>query len=191
MNMWFVDGAGASSKKGFGKICTIKVGNKPIVTDLLIEGCTNNTAEYVAMLQALLSCDDGDFIHTDSQLVHGQLTKKWSVNFEHLQILHDKCEKILKSKNVQLIWISRDENLAGKVLERDSGREFPVGKDKVEPVEEPYVPANSEAELIWEINQFKRASELKEIEDMKKEFIDISDEDKRIASAVIAKWGDC
>lgn len=160
MNIWFVDGAGASSSDGFGKICVIKVGENPKVMDVLIKGCTNNSAEYIAMLNALQSCDDGDVIHTDSQLVVGQLTKNWSVNASHLQVLHDMCVEILKVKKVQILWIPRSESLAGKILERDAGRSFPVGNDRVEPVDEPYVPKESEARLIWEINQFKKASVL-------------------------------
>lgn len=135
--IWYVDGAGSSGRDGFGKICVLKVGEPPVIMDVLISGVTNNTVEYLAMLEALRRASVGDFIYTDSKLVVGQLTQCWSVNFRHLQRMHGECAKLLREKPVEIFYIPREANRAGIALEKDSKRVFPSdGKTTTEVVDD-------------------------------------------------------
>jgi len=75
---------------------------------------TNNEMEY----QALITCLDSfkaDTIYTDSQLLVGHLTRGWKVKALNLVPYYKKAKELLKSTN--LVWVPRDENLAGKLLE--------------------------------------------------------------------------
>jgi ribonuclease HI len=175
-SVWYVDGGGAKDNESFGKICIIKDEQEPVIMDVLIKSVTNNTTEYIACRGALKSCEDGDVIYTDSQLVVGQLTKGWSVNFGHLQILHDECEQIMKTKKVTLVWIPRDKNKAGIVLEKSSGDMFThVVGNKVEVVGSVDDEADrsfmetAPLKLLYEINEFKKASKIKEVEEKKED----------------------
>lgn len=166
MSVWYVDGAGAKDDDSFGKICIVPVDGEPVIMDVLISGLTNNSAEYIAMRGALRSAESGDIIYTDSQLVVGQLTKGWSVNYEHLQRLHDECDQLMKEKEILVLWVSREKNPAGIALEKDRGREFP--KDAVVRGQvfsaDSFEIGTSEAILIDERGGFKKASGLKTVE---------------------------
>lgn len=120
---WYVDGSGAKDKESFGKICVLKEGSDPTVMEVQIRGVTNNTCEYIAMRGALRSCDKGDVIYTDSQLVCEQLTGGWKINFDHLQKLNSECKEIMREKGVKIVWIQREKNLAGKWLEKEHEEE--------------------------------------------------------------------
>lgn len=83
--------------------------------------CTVNEAEYVALNEALRSCNHGDVIHTDSELLAGQLTKRWAVKAENLKDLYKRAKALLEEKKCKLVQISRKENRAGKLLEGMAG----------------------------------------------------------------------
>lgn len=81
---------------------------------------TNNEAEYYALIEALKRAKDGVEIFTDSELMVKQLSGEYRINFEHLQKLADIVKKLMPH-SVKLIHISREENCAGKILERLRG----------------------------------------------------------------------
>jgi len=68
-----------------------------------IDPQTNNVAEYHALLQGLFWIKDYKFwggselivIHTDSQLVIGQLIAGWKINFSYLKHLNHECAQLL------------------------------------------------------------------------------------------------
>ena len=78
---------------------------------------TPNEQEYKAMIYALEKAKDGDTIYADSQLVVNQLTKGWKVKAANLYPFYVKALKILTYKQVNIVWIPRDSNRAGWILE--------------------------------------------------------------------------
>ena len=69
---------------------------------------TNNAAEYVAVRHALRWAAENTsgvkvFIHTDSQLIVGQLLGGWKVKSAHLRKLWADCAALLAEGNATLI----------------------------------------------------------------------------------------
>lgn len=81
------------------------------------ENKTNNTMEYYALIEALLSADTGDIIYTDSRLIEGQVVGNWKINKPHLYRLCMKARRIMKNNNIQIVWIPREKNKAGHLLD--------------------------------------------------------------------------
>ena len=79
---------------------------------------TNNEMEYAAVLWALNKAVCGDIILTDSQLVVNQVAGKWRCKEPRLKGYCDTVWEKVQDKVVELVWIPREENLAGKVLEK-------------------------------------------------------------------------
>jgi len=113
MKIW-VDGSGWNGKESKFAVA-YEDGNCKKVR--LPEEKTNNEMEYIALIEALESCSEGDEIFTDSQLVVGQVTKGWKVTKEHLFPLVMKAKKLVQEKKVKITWIPRKENYAGSLLE--------------------------------------------------------------------------
>ncbi len=112
----YVDGSGFNGTES--KYCIVAEGKEPIIT-ILKEKKTNNEMEYSALHAALRDyAKSGDVIYTDSQLLVGHLTKGWKQNYPRLKPLIGKCKKLLDEKKVKLIWVPREENKAGKILEK-------------------------------------------------------------------------
>lgn len=113
----YVDGSGWNGQ--VSKACILVDGQDPEIITRHDEK-TNNEMEYEALFVALLElAEDGDIIYTDSQLVANQINKGWKCNHEHLRAYRDKCLEIISEKQGIIIkWIPRDQNKAGKVLER-------------------------------------------------------------------------
>jgi ribonuclease HI len=91
-----------------------------------MDGLTNNQAEYrglIAVLKYLLPSSSA-WIHTDSQLVCEQFNDRWAVHDPDLRVLLQKARDLIESKelSVQVRWIPREENLAGKLLDRTPSR---------------------------------------------------------------------
>lgn len=114
MNKIYVDGSGWDGIET--KYCVYIKGFTPYIYRHRIKR-TNNEMEYLALMAGLEVANEGDIIFTDSQLTVNQIKLKWKCNYEHLRLLRDTCIKILKDKNVRIIWIPRSGNLAGKILE--------------------------------------------------------------------------
>ena len=107
-----------------GLIAIVFEGSKEILKEI-DNPITNNEAEYGSVIEALKICSKGDEIFTDSQLVVGQLTKDWNVNAENLRPFVEEGKKLIAEKHVQISWVPRASNLAGKLIEdRQSGSWF-------------------------------------------------------------------
>jgi len=78
---------------------------------------TNNEEEYRGVIAALNLCAEGDEICSDSMLVVNQVAGNWKVNKPHLKGLCEQAKKLLKEKKAKLIWVGRNDNLAGKIFE--------------------------------------------------------------------------
>ncbi len=117
MKAW-IDGAGALLEGRKAKTCVVFEDGDVKVTRY--DRGTNNEMEYTALVQALSDPRaEGATVHTDSQLLVGQLTKGWKVRAGNLQPLNERARSLLDRKRATLIWVPREENRAGKVLEKD------------------------------------------------------------------------
>ena len=81
---------------------------------------TNNQAEYMAIISALkkfVNTKDEITIFSDSKNTVNQLNHEFSINNEKLRDLARESWLIIgKFSNLSIVWISRKENLAGKML---------------------------------------------------------------------------
>jgi ribonuclease HI len=82
---------------------------------------TNNELEYLALIYCLEYVNNvyskkNVTIKVDSLLVANQINGKWRITTDKLIPLYNKCKKII-NKKTKVVWISRDFNLAGHVLE--------------------------------------------------------------------------
>jgi len=114
MNKIYADGSGWNGIEC--KYCVYIKGSTPLIYKYKTKR-SNNEMEYLALITALEIANKEDIIFSDSQLVVNQVSLKWKCNYEHLRLLRDTCIRILKDKNVRIIWIPRNGNLAGKILE--------------------------------------------------------------------------
>ena len=83
---------------------------------------TNNRAEYLALIYGLLYAKhlgEPVVIKADSQLVVNQVNGNYKVKSVALQPLHKRAQHLLLeiSHPVEIIWIPRELNLAGHMLE--------------------------------------------------------------------------
>jgi len=114
----YCDGSGYNDKES--KACIFIDKYVPEVIKISIpEEKTNNYMEYYALKYAIEKvAEDGDTIYTDSSVVYNQLFNGWKINYEHLRQLNREILELLKTKKVNIIWIRREENKAGKILEK-------------------------------------------------------------------------
>ena len=81
---------------------------------------TNNQAEYMAIIAALkkfVNSDEEIIIFSDSKNTVSQLNHDFAINNEQLRVLAQEAWLLIgKFLNLTLAWVSRKENLAGKML---------------------------------------------------------------------------
>lgn len=117
MKIW-IDGAGSHLAGQKARYCVVFEDGTEVVEDLP-PGTTNNQAEYAALLHALRDRRArGAEIITDSQLLVGHVTRDWKVNKAHLREPVTEARRLLREQRSILTWVRREENRAGKRLER-------------------------------------------------------------------------
>ena len=81
---------------------------------------TNNQAEYLAIISALkkfANADDEVTIFSDSKNTVSQLNHDFAINSEPLkELAREAWPLIAKFSKLKIVWIPRNENLAGKML---------------------------------------------------------------------------
>ncbi len=111
----YVDGSGGSSS-GYGFFVK-ETGEsfyekKPDIT--------NNQAEYLAIISVLKKFSESTdeiTIFSDSKNTISQLNHEFAINNDQLRDLAREAWSLLsKIPNVKLVWVPRNENLAGKML---------------------------------------------------------------------------
>jgi len=111
----YVDGAGGE-KSGFGFF--VKETGESFYEEK--SGLTNNQAEYHAIIAALKKFQNSSeqiVIFSDSKNTVNQLNHEFAINNEQLRTLaQDAWVLIPKIPDLQIKWIPRKENLAGKML---------------------------------------------------------------------------
>ena len=111
----YVDGAGGE-KSGFGFF--IKETGESFYEER--SGLTNNQAEYLAIITALKKFQNSSkqiVIFSDSKNTVNQLNHEFAINNEQLRTLAQEAWLLIpKIQDLQIKWIPRKENLAGKML---------------------------------------------------------------------------
>jgi len=111
----YVDGGGGE-KSGFGFF--VKETGESFYEEK--SGLTNNQAEYHAIIAALKKFQNSSeqiVIFSDSKNTVNQLNHEFAINNEQLRTLaQDAWLLIPKIPDLQIKWIPRKENLAGKML---------------------------------------------------------------------------
>ena len=111
----YVDGSGGSNS-GFGFF--VKETGESFYEKK--SEITNNQAEYMAIILALkkfVETNDEITIYSDSKNTVNQLNHKFAINNEKLRDLaREYWVLIAKFSTISIIWISRKENLADKML---------------------------------------------------------------------------
>jgi ribonuclease HI len=129
LKIFHIDGAGSrpgGTGSGFAwvRIGTAKQRIKRV------DGWTNNESEYWALVSVLKYLAGGSRakIYTDSQLVCQQFNGRWAVNDSKLMSLLSVARELIqdKSLDIEVKWIPRELNSAGKLLER-KGRSTQAG----------------------------------------------------------------
>ena len=81
---------------------------------------TNNQAEYLAIISALKKFEETNdeiIIYSDSKNTVNQLNHEFAINNEQLRTLAREAWQLMaKFTNLQIKWVPREENLAGKML---------------------------------------------------------------------------
>ena len=118
---FYIDGSGeAPDGKGSGWAFVYEDQNLERVKR--IDHLTNNEAEYHALIAVLNYVGRGSsvLIFTDSALVSKQFTGKYRVTKPRLKELLDEAKDLIeeRSLDVEVRWIPRERNLAGKLLDR-------------------------------------------------------------------------
>ena len=115
----YFDGAGCRPNgdgSGFAWVCP-DTGHKDVVR---MRGLTNNQAEYKAFHAALQNVPDGSTVQmfSDSQLICSQFSGDWRTKDPDLQLLLSQAYGLIRDKKltVQLQWLPRSQNLAGKLI---------------------------------------------------------------------------
>jgi len=118
---FYIDGSGeAPDGKGSGWSFVYEDRNLERVER--IDHLTSNEAEYHALIAVLNYVGRGSsvLIFTDSALVANQFAGKFRVNEPRLKRLLDEAKMLMEERDleVEVRWIPRERNLAGKLLDR-------------------------------------------------------------------------
>jgi len=113
----YVDGGTRGSR-----ICMVDKSDDKTIIKFRGGDPTNNELEYLALIYALEYIknrhkNDNITIYSDSKLIVNQVNGDWRVSTVSLTDLHRKAVSKMTDK-IKLVWISRDFNLAGHVLEK-------------------------------------------------------------------------
>ena len=121
LKVFHVDGAGRRPDGTGSGLAWVRLGTEKQRIKW-VDGWTNNEAEYQALNSVLKYLADGSraHIYSDSQLVCQQFAGRWKVNDPKLNTLLSTARDLIKSKSLQVEvrWIPRERNFAGKLLER-------------------------------------------------------------------------
>jgi ribonuclease HI len=112
----YVDGA-ARGNPGPAASAFLFVHNGKIIHDEcdFVGTATNNTAEYLAIINALKAAEQftrGQIqVYSDSNLAIQQINKKWKINYAHLSKLYNEVYKLSeKYEKVEFFHVSRDNS---------------------------------------------------------------------------------
>jgi ribonuclease HI len=116
-----IDGGGCGPDGRGSKYAFVRLGTEKQFIKRK-DNLTNNEAEYYALRAVIryLAEDSRALISTDSQIVSQQFAGKWAVRDEKLAELLSRIRELIELKHlhIEVVWIPRGQNMAGKLLER-------------------------------------------------------------------------
>jgi len=99
--------------------CYVFEGGDPVVESH--SGISHNIGEYLAVINALKEAQNRKLkaveVYTDSLLVVEQVNCRWKVKQAHLLPYRNEARDRLIKLDSKLIWVGRDDNVAGRVLQ--------------------------------------------------------------------------
>jgi ribonuclease HI len=118
---FYIDGAGADPNGLNSGYAFVYVG-RDIQRVRRNDGMTNNQAEYSGLIAVLkyVAAESEVLIFTDSELVCKQFCGQYAVRDRKLKELLETARQLVKEKElyVEVHWILREANLAGRLLDR-------------------------------------------------------------------------
>lgn len=108
---------GSKSSAGCKIAVTDQTGNL-LYEKTFEEDLTNNELEYEGIVACLELCSPDDIIFTDAKLCVEQVKGTYEIKKKNLEPYVLKIRDFIKDKNIVIQWISREENPAGKFLEK-------------------------------------------------------------------------
>jgi ribonuclease HI len=122
MKILYSDGfniGGNPSKIGGGYTITDELGEVVAQSQILKVGFTNNEGELLGVLGALELIDNFGEVYTDSTNTIAWVKKGKAKARPDLNQECAKAKYLIEKKKIKLIWINREENLAG--IENEKG----------------------------------------------------------------------
>ena len=120
MNIYYCDGSTyKNGREGQDSSCLVLCPDGEIIRKYLGD-CTINEAELSAVEVAVERARSGDCIYTDSQIVYNWIMA-WKDTKTNTHVKHRVASLVpyARAKNLSLVWIRRDENLAGLEIENN------------------------------------------------------------------------
>lgn len=118
----FIDGSSRGNQLGPGRRAgriAVVIGREKILED--VGDVTNNQAEYMALIKALEVIRERGIeratIYSDSELLVKQIKGEYRVRNPNLKPYYARVRALLSGLRVRLIWVPREKNPAGKLLE--------------------------------------------------------------------------
>lgn len=110
----YCDGSGFN-----GLVSRIAYGNKNLMKQTIYrEPFTNNEMEYQSLIHAIGIAKKWDIIYSDSQLIVFQVLGQYKVHDKKLIPLNILATKEINRKHIKIMWIPREQNIAGKYLDK-------------------------------------------------------------------------
>lgn len=110
---YYCDG---SDYRGLNAFAVVRDGVKAYV--MYEEPLSVGVIEYKAVHFALKQASPGDKVYTDSEFVVKQLSGEYQVKADHLRTLHHTVKMLSIAKRIDVEWIPREKNPAGKYLDK-------------------------------------------------------------------------
>lgn len=111
----YVDGSLSSLG---GQIAVSDQDENLIINKKFRKKLTNNELEYEAILTGLSLAKEEDTICSDSKLCVEQINGNFKIKQEHLKPYAGNAKKLLEEKKCLIVWVPREKNPAGKILEK-------------------------------------------------------------------------
>lgn len=146
---------------------------------VFLENCSNNFAEYLALIHALNYASEADYknveIYSDSKLIVEQVNGRWKVKSSDLKELAERSiarVKDLRKHGIQftLTWIPREQNvhadsLANLAMDRRSSAEYRRDVRQADKMQRHMEAMLEHEELVKSISEEPRRSKIKKLKE--------------------------
>jgi len=156
-------------------------GNKQCIFEkgFFLENCSNNFAEYLALIHALNYASEGDYrnieIFSDSKLIVEQVNGRWKVKSNDLKSLAEsaisRVQNLRKDgRQVTLSWIPREKNihadsLANLAMDRRGNAEYRRDVNQAEKMHTLYMAMTEHERLIVSLVNEPKRSKIKKLKE--------------------------